>query len=52
MFYCPVEIPMMPSSPPEDSKSTKSSGDGKGKYAILDDFSYNNNVASAHVYIR
>merc|ERR1711990_78288 len=34
---------------PTDSRSAE---DGKGKYAILDDFNYNNNVASANVYIR
>jgi len=32
--------------------TTRSGGDGKGRYAILDDFNYNNNVASANVYIR
>jgi len=63
-----VEIPLMESSaeadpptvkvtrpldrPADSSKATRSAGDGKGRYAILDDFSYNNSVASANVYIR
>jgi len=40
------------SRPSEASKATRSSDDGKGRYAILDDFNYNNNVASANIYIR
>lgn len=63
-----VEIPLMDaesprsespatvkiSRPTEYSKKTptRSGDDGKGQYAILNDFNYNNNVASANIYIR
>jgi len=40
------------SRPMDAPAATRSGGDGKGRYAILDDFNYNNNVASANVYIR
>jgi len=40
-----------PTTAPKASTS-RSAGDGKGNYAILDDFSYHNNVANANIYIR
>lgn len=49
-----VEIPLhdVGGDDHDDVKVTRSAADGKGRYAILEDFNYNNNVANANVYIR